>query len=491
MSPLRVGHCITLICCVLVSAVGGVAAQEPTAGPSLTDRLSGFDEQRIQDVGRWLQTPQDAERMGEAAKLLFQVNRLARTSLAAPPKGLAPADNPALHLAAGDAVSIRGTATALASAMLPVDLADSLEFDRIYRVEVQTDYTVTDGAAPAQSLVGPKIYVLTTSIPSTWSSLWAKSRTLDQPTAATGVVVQANADGRPRVIAAAGMAWFPRADSQVADDGGGGDWALLARQDFNVSLLDEVRLRNRKPLLAADHEAFYAMLKAADEIASLPLPPPPTIDASELLRNAPAAAGRRLRLHCQSVRITRITLSNPALRASLGSDHYWQIDALGDLGNVVIRIEASESDAEPVTFENRYPVSIVALTLPDFLQSLMGDDAQLDAARSDVLMISRQLIVDGFFYRLWSYESDYMRRRGGGNQFGPLLMATQLYDDEPPAGDPLGVAKIGQAAAAAALVMLIATGVWIYVTSQQDSAARARRRSQGEPTNWPAKPSDQ
>jgi hypothetical protein len=225
------------------------------------------------------------------------------------------------------------------------------------------------------------------------------------------------------------------------------------------------------------------MLVAAGRATGDDLLPPPEVDAADLLKRSGDWVGRRLRLRCQTVRITRVTVTNPAVREWIASDHYWQIDALGELGNVVIRIEPEDGVSEPATFENRFPVSVVTLKLPDFIETAIDPSGQA-FARNDVLMLSRQLIVDGFFYRLWSYESDLMRRHGGGDQFGPLVMASRVFDNEPPAGDAVGVGIIGQTAAVATILMMAAAALWIYLTGRQDATARARRSQSIADGNW-------
>lgn len=474
---------------VLLPLAGIVTAQEAPSQLSLVDRLSGFDAERIAAVSGWLQAPADPERLSEVAKLLFQVNRLARTSLAPPPAGPAPQDAPDRQWAVGDAVAIHGTAIALASAPLPPELAEVLELERIFRVEVRTNYQQA-GAAQAPT-TGPTMYVLTTSVPAPWLAQWARSQRLDQPTAATSVVVHADAQGRPQVLAAPTMSWFPATDSPQDIPSVARDWALLASQGFDVSLLGQVRSLHREPLVAADQQAFYGMLRAANTLAAKPTPAPLDADAAALLRGAEESIGRYVGLDCQSVRLTRVAITSPDLQTAVGADHYWQLDAQGDLGDVVIQIESAEADAEPAMFHNRYPVSIVTLTLPEFLRRLAVDSA-VDAHQSNVSLVSRQLRVEGFFYRLWSYDSDYMSQHGGGKQFGPLLMATRIVDIEPSPGDRVGVGRIGRVAAASVVVMLLATGIWMYVTGRQDVAARQRRLAQSETLAWPSdlKPSD-
>ncbi len=468
--------------CLIASATAQNASRL-----SVVDRLSGFDTERIAAVSGWLQTPADPARLSETAKLLFQVNRLGRTSLAPPPAGPAPQDAPDLQVSVGDAVAIRGTAVAVATATLPSELSEVVELKRIYRVEVQTSYTPS-GDNPAAEVAGPTIDVLTASVPTPWLVEWAQSQRLAQPTAATGVVVHADEQGRPRVLAAPAMSWFPAADSPAGVPSLTRDWALLASQGFDVSLLEQVRTLHREPLVAADQRAFYGMLRAAGMLATQPTPTPLAADAAVLLRRAEESIGRYVSLDCQSVRLTRIAITDAATRAAVGADHYWQLDAQGDLGNVVIQIESQAAGAEPATFHNRYPVSIVMLTLPDFLRQLAAGGAQAAGHQSNVSLISRQLRIEGFFYRLWSYDSDYMNQHGGGKQFGPLLMATRISDIEPPAGDRLGVSRMGQGVAVSALVLLLALGIWIYLTSRQDAAARQRRLAQADTLGWAGEP---
>jgi hypothetical protein len=455
--------CGLLICGQLVSLLVASAQEPPSpeASRSVLRSISGFDRARVEAVSAWWRKPDDPQATSEAAKLLFQVNRLGRTSLAAQPARTAATQSDPLTWEIGDAVAISGVAKSIASVRIPDELADVLEFTQLYRIEVQTDQ-------------GAEIRLIATTIPQAWIADWSQTKTLDQPMSAIGMVVSAGGDTEPRLIATPKIAWFPAADSAGDTSGLSSHWALLAQHGFDVSMIEQLRRLNRQPLVAADQNAFYSMLRAAAEVQSSDQPQPQSIDAADLLRNPGEVIGQRIRLNCQSVRITRITLNNPTIIAALGSDNYWQIDALGDLGNVVIRIDPLDETAEPAVFENRYPVSIATITLPDFLAQAVGNDPAA-TVRNDVLMLSQQLTIEGFFYRLWSYENDLMQRHGGGNQFGPLVMASQIIDSEPPRTDVVGVGKIGQWAAVSAIVMMLAAGTWIYVTSRQDAAARAKR----------------
>jgi hypothetical protein len=258
-------------------------------------------------------------------------------------------------------------------------------------------------------------------------------------------------------------------------------WQLLADAGVDVGLLADVMALNRKRLTAADGDAFYAMLSATSGIAAQnDLPPPPTFGPVKLLTDARAQVGQWMRLNVETVQITRIAITEPTRRVQLGQDHYFQIDAFADLGDVVIRVETDEkTDGEQAVFENRYPVSIVTLRMPEFLAAESSPNVV-------VAEISRQVAVDGFFYRLWSYKTEYMKQFGGAEQFGPLIMAARITNTTPDSRDPIGVSVIGWIAAVAILVGLFATILWHRITTRGDRAIRKKQnRSESESVQLP------
>lgn len=444
--------------------IAGLASPSIIQAQSVVDRLSGFDESRLASVAPWAEQPED-ERLGrEAAKLLYQVNRLARSGTLAGDSSTTDPSADSSSAAIGHRGSIRGQATAIDSWKLPESLAEVLEFDAVYRVEV----TASGSSNPT--------VVITSEVPEAW--LAANGSKSIHETSATGVWLRAAGDGLA-VIAAPSLTWLANAKSDVP-----ADWALLGEHGFDVSLLEGVRARDRQPLRSEDSNAFYGLLNVAAAIGSardvtlsdgtevIPSREP----AADLLRNSAAMVGRFVRIDVQTIRVLRVAVTEPSTKEQLGSGHYWQIDAIGDLGNVIIRIE-SEGD-QAATFENRYPVSIAVRELPAFLESLIDQSTGTPAESSDMAMLATKISVDGFFYRLWSYQSDYMARHGGGSQFGPLVIASGISDIEPPRGDVVGVSRIGWYLAALTLFAILATIAGSIITSRRDAAAK--RRQQGE-----------
>jgi hypothetical protein len=184
-----------------------------------------------------------------------------------------------------------------------------------------------------------------------------------------------------------------------------------------------------------------------------------------------------------TVQITRVEVSEPKRQRQLGGDHYFQIDAVGDLGNVDVQIASPEGGTgPPARFENRYPVSLVTAELPPFLSERIGSD---EGGEAIVTEISVPIEVDAFFFRLWSYSTDYMDQFGGGKQIGPLLIAARI-DGRATAADPAGVGLIGWLAAIAVLTAIAAIAVWNRFMQKQDRLVKEQRlRNESERIELP------
>ncbi|TVQ02255.1 MAG: hypothetical protein EA381_03960 [Planctomycetaceae bacterium] len=483
------GGLVVSILCIGVCGGGLISAAESgMAGDrSVIDRLSGFDAERIARVGEWIDWPRDGQRLGQVARLIYQVNRLSRTGmepLGDFDSGAAAERSVPLAGVVGDWVGIRGTAVSLASAKLPAELAEVLEFEQVWLIEILLDEGPGDTPPPGSPDAsaeagaddsengGSRVYALTGSVPQGWLGVGRVPTTLAEPVTVSGVLVRPSGSSRPAAIVAAGLGWYPTgAAGDVAED-----LALLARHGFDISLVDTISRLSGKPLLPADQAAFYGMLRAATAVGATAIGPARSVDAGELIRNASKSIGRRVRLGCQAVRVTRVGITDGGTRRLLGRDHYWQIDALGDLGKLTIRIDAGDEMSEPAIFENRYPVSVVVAELPGFLNEAVSASPG-GGPQTDIAILNRRILVEGFFYRMWSYDTARMRQHGGAKQLGPLLMASRLLDGEAPPGDPVGVGKIGQLAAIAAAVMLASALLWFRVTGRADALAQARRRA--------------
>ncbi|MFK8112695.1 MAG: hypothetical protein AB8B91_10845 [Rubripirellula sp.] len=415
----------------LAFTIPGVRSQLCMA-ESAIPLLSGFDAERIESV----YPPTDEKAAGELAKLLYRMQKVAGDTLLS---------KVGTDAGLGDAVEIDGVILERGAIKVPERLHEFLEI-------TQLQVLVCEIAGKQQRLV-------TINLPST-----AKAGDRIQ---GVGVVIESNPDTRSVVaLAAARLRWFPE---QPASAG----WKMLSEAGVDVSLLSDASSRNRRRLLPEDGDAFYSLLAAAAFYTDKPASAAETIQPVALLQSPENLSGQWISMNLETVQITRISVTEPNRQTQLGGDHYYQIDAMGDLGNIVVRIESPDG-GEPASFENRYPVSIVTRELPDFLKRKIRLQENGDAVVANLKNLIR---VDGFFYRLWSYSTDFMKQHGGGEQFGPLLMAAKFQDRQPTSSDPAGVGIIRWIAGIATICGILLTWTWNRQTSIRDKQIREQRKT--------------
>ena len=407
------------------------------AADSAIPLLGGFDSERIAAT----YPPTEQQATGELAKLVYRLRALDPKFLA--DLVAAGQDDTDAASALGDAMVVEGEIQQLAALQVPAALIEYLELERLLVLDLRRESAtvrVITGDMPADVGEGDRV-------------------------TGVGVAIELSSSGAPAVIAAGQLKWFPAAPQSVG-------WTLLSAAGIDIHALTNVGSRNREPLSAADGDLFYAMLAKASAIART-APAPPRVEAVSLLQHPEQFSGEWLRMELESVQVTRIAVTEPARQRQLGGDHYYQVDAVAALSDVVIEIARADGDDGPkAKFENRYPVSFAIQQLPAFLRDQIRLQEGGDAM---VAQISLPLEVDGFFFRLWGYETDYMEKFGGGEQFGPLLIAARLSAREQVV-DAVGSRKIGWIAATAVLVAIIAIWIWNSVLARRDRRVKQRRK---------------
>src|SRR5690606_15564138 len=159
----------------------------------------------------------------------------------------------------------------------------------------------------------------------------------------------------------------------------------------------------------------------------------------------------------------------------------------GELEGVKIQLESPEPGGEPLVFENRFPVSLAILELPEWLERQVRIEAGSSGlaggeleGRIAVSMLTQAMTGDGVFFRLWSDDSEYAESRGG-RQIAPLIIAAELHRPAANRAMQRGVAAIGWSLAAVVLASILITAVVLWRVGRKDRAAtRARRRSAAE-----------
>jgi len=403
--------------------------------------LSGFDAERISQA----YPVTDESAAGEMAKLMYRLRRL-------PPRSLRQRVGEIANAKPGDVVAISGSVAEIDSLPVPTDLVSYVDADELLEMVVEiaphgrTVNMIGDKIA-ARIQIGDRIAAVAVVIASG-----------DQADRATTL---------PSAVAAVDFDWLP---ARVPYPG----WGLLRDQGVDVGEIADLAARNRRSLQPDDNDAFYTMLAAAKSLSGQSdFPEPVEVDPVALLRRSEDWIGRWLRIELETVQVTRVFVTDPYRQQQLGSDHYYQIDAVADLRNVVIRIEPEQSGGEPALFENRFPVSLVVAELPDFIAGRIDQTAGGTVVSSP---LRGKIGVDGFLFRLWSYSSQFMDSHGGGNQIGPLVVAAKIRDQEPRQRTLPGLTLIPIMAAVAVVGAVLAIACWHYRSSVTDRQARRRRQ---------------
>ncbi|MCC9643800.1 LapA family protein [Rhodopirellula sp. JC740] len=424
-----------------------------TIANSLLDVLPGFDPSRLQQLGDQMKdAAQRREAVNEQAKLVFRLKRLSDDVLQ---QRANEASDSAASI--GDAIEVAGTIESLRLIQVPTELVEFLNLRQVVELQIQTPDSATlrliCGPLPDAVAVGDEVSGIGVALEEAESF----SNTNQPPTASTVTVA-----------AAGNLRWKPRNPTSLG-------WEVLGELDVDLSRLPEIATLSRQPLGDRDSTIFFSMIGAAHQAGTMTTdqqPLGPTVSAmraavaevkpADLLKSPEEWLGQWIALDAETVRWTRVAIESETRQQQVGQDHYFQLDAIGDLGNVQLKI--ATGNGETVTMENRFPVTFVTARLPAFLGS------------SDALSgtVAKPVRVEGFFYRLWSYESDFMASHGG-KQFAPLVIAGRWIDQTPASNDPIGVRWIGTLAAIAVVMAIAGALLFAGLNRRGDRRAKAHR----------------
>ncbi|MCC9600002.1 hypothetical protein LOC67_05465 [Stieleria sp. JC731] len=392
--------------------------------------LSGFDDQRIQNC----YPVTDTESAAEMAKLLYRIKSINEKRLQQSSLQLDSDITP------GDVVHVEGAIESIRQYPLPDDLSEYLEMDAFQEV------IINHASGKPFSIFAPPL---------------AGKIAKGDMVSADAILVQKS--DTTTALAAKRLAWFPTNPEKQG-------WQMLSSVGFDLSLISDAASRNRRVLQAEDADAFYGLMAAAQKVSSVN--GGERVDPVALLTRPTELFAQWISIDAAVVRVTRIAIDSESVRQQLGQDHYFQIDASGDLGKKVLRLERAEGETGPaIEMSGSYPVTLVSTKLPEFL------DAEFRQRNSLVAMISHPVTVEGFFYRLWSYSNEFMTKEGGGKQVGPLIVAADWTSRlDPTLEEESGIAWFGYVLAALILGAVLGTFIWQRKNTREDAAIRERNR---------------
>jgi hypothetical protein len=244
------------------------------------------------------------------------------------------------------------------------------------------------------------------------------------------------------------LAWFP---DQANGDEIPPSHVELARYGVDIGLLDQVRESNTRSLGKQDPEAFFQMLAGVDKMTG-PMAGP-RIGFSDLQKNSSAQIGKSIRIEGLVRSCTEIHVTDADIKERIGLSHYYQLILFPDLkgGKIVVQ----DSSGGNLEFK-RYPVTICCTELPAGMQPA-------DVERKPV-------VVDGFFFRFWKFQSEKTDSAGKTGLPSPLIIARSFTPLESQAGRLNLILLVF----VIAVSLGIATLVWAFWRSDQ------KRKSQGE-----------
>jgi hypothetical protein len=349
---------------------------------------------------------------------------------------------------------VKGRIRGVRRVELPPESAARLELTHFYEAEFDLD----DAPNPAT--------VYSREIPAAWE----QTTELDERAACLGLFLKSGSSDEaeiPLIFAAERIAWLP--DQPRPQWGIGRDEVLLGDLGVDVGLLEGVRQTNGRALTADDREVFYQMLAAtgrADQEA-LVQQASRDFDLGTLLNQPAKLQGRLLAFYARARRVQKIVIDDADIRERFGIGHYYQIDLQVPLDDQEVRLVTRPGETDGPVFRNFYPAHCNVLQLP--------------AGMPDQPDVDHELLVAGWYFKLWAYRTDYVQAFGQEKrQLGPLFLAvTPRVIERRRDSNPLW-GWIGGAVFLALLAGMAGAG-WIFSRGDRRIQERMRaRRSPGE-----------
>lgn len=218
------------------------------------------------------------------------------------------------------------------------------------------------------------------------------------------------------------------------------DWKRLLLLGADLTWIDLARARQKLDLTVADRNSFYQLLQVGSKLDSKEIKDRlgsiewAVINGPELLaRDQNQWVGRNISVKGRISRISRVPIENKISRELAGSDFYYEMDGFIRIEGKRIVIpppvvategEANAGRTEDLVYENEFPMTVVALELPDFLKEGEFDEG---GVQHQSWSLQKWVDVKGVFFRNWSYRSEYVSRGNSKErQMAPLIVATTI-----------------------------------------------------------------
>lgn len=212
------------------------------------------------------------------------------------------------------------------------------------------------------------------------------------------------ADSKPELVFIADhVAWHPDDPENRANSSD----VALASLGYDVAQLDNLEPVNFKGLTKLDTEPFFGMIAAIKNATgdlALSRQPIRRVSLPTLLRNSKENFGSAIQLTavCRSCTLTQVPY--PDVQNRMGVKQYYQLILFPRLSETVVISEGENQ----VKFD-QYPVTVCCTELPE---GMTPKD-----------MEKRRVSVDGFFYRLWKFDTELTDNSKISGAISPIIIA--------------------------------------------------------------------
>ena len=317
--------------------------------------------------------------------------------------------------------------------------------------------------------LAPNLQVIAKDVP----ALWLSASELNQPICVQGLGLismekenqpQGENPHVPQVVVASRVAWQSHRSTtgpSTAQEASGlqpelsAGWSALLRSHWDLAFCDAIELLQGQSLTSKDTRPFYTLLAASNEAQSQETQAraysvmewirrtESMKSTKSLVREQQRSVAERIDARVQIRRIQRVDVRNAQSQAWLGSNHYFQLDGLADIGPSRIEVKYGK-DYEPIAYEREFPITLVATKLPAWLLSdpatlvsssdLSQETIDLDSASSIAWTTKIRVDVSGYAYRIWRFRTPQVSAvtQDTGYQQAPMLVVDRWNLPEGP-----------------------------------------------------------
>jgi hypothetical protein len=320
--------------------------------------------------------------------------------------------------------------------------------------------------------LAPNLQVIAKEVP----ALWLSASELNQPICVQGLglISQESQENEsqpqggnprvPQVVVASRVAWQSHRSTtgpSTAQQASGlqpelsAGWSALLRSHWDLAFCDAIELLHGQSLTSKDTRPFYTLLAASNEPQSQETQAraysvmewirrtESMKSTKSLVREQQRSVAERIDARVQIRRIQRVDVRNAQSQAWLGSNHYYQLDGLADIGPSRIEVKYGK-DYEPIAYEREFPITLVATKLPAWLLSdpatlisssdLSQETIDLDSASSIAWTTKIRVDVSGYAYRIWRFRTPQVSAvtQDTGYQQAPMLVVDRWNLPEGP-----------------------------------------------------------